>query len=68
MAVKDRFPDALIQFEDFQTDMVGPTSAPCYHSHMALCIAVGLPYRTGTLAGPPLRAQMSAWWSCAAGV
>ena len=32
MAVKDRYPDALIQFEDFQTDMVRPTLAPCYHT------------------------------------
>jgi hypothetical protein len=54
MAVKDRYPDALIQFEDFQTDMVGRMSAPCYYSHVALCMVVGLPYKAGTLAGPPL--------------
>jgi hypothetical protein len=41
MAVKDRYPDALIQFEDFQTDMVRPI-AGAMPPHVALCMVVEL--------------------------
>ena len=48
MAVKDRYPDALIQFEDFQTDMVRPI-AGAMQPHVAVHGPEAVPERSSAL-------------------